>query len=248
MPERAGACQYSALGLNIFYGMETEMKKTGISVLVLGAMLLCVPQAWAQAPKPRAASRASKMHPSKDKPFEGEWKTCKKNKKTGKMVCASHFFLQQGKQICGVWQELGKNDAVVYSGFLQAHMEPEDFRGQEGADYMAQVDFACSKDGESILFFNRPICENGSGEVVWQRLENKGLVETTYLGVGKCRNRQVVGLMSGLNQYAFCDYTVFDYLHKYRHIYPKKRKELQQLPWMQQCLNGQAPANVVPSD
>ena len=27
-----------------------------------------------------------------------------------------------------------------------------------------------------------------------------------------------------------------------------KKKELLQLPWMQQCLNGQEPANVVPSD
>ena len=75
------------------------MKKTGISVLALGAMLLCVPQAWAQAPKPRAVSRASKMHPSEDKPFEGEWRTCRKSKKTVKMVCASHFLLQQGKQM-----------------------------------------------------------------------------------------------------------------------------------------------------
>ena len=224
------------------------MKKTCISVWVLGAMLLCVPQAWAQAPKPRAVSRASKTHSPKDKPFEGEWKTCKKNKKTGKMVCASHFFLQQGKQICGVWQELEVNDPVFYSGFLQAHMEPEEFREQAGADHMAQVDFACSKEGKSIIFFSRPICENGSGEIVWQRLENKGLVETTYLGVGKCRNRQVVGLMPGLNQYTFCDYTVFDYLHKYRPMQPQKKKELLQLPWMQQCLNGQEPANVVPSD
>ena len=224
------------------------MKKTCISVWVLGAMLLCVPQAWAQAPKPRAVSRASKMHPSEDKPFEGEWRTCRKSKKTGKMVCASHFFLQQGKQICGVWQELEVNDPVFYSGFLQAHMEPEEFREQAGADHMAQVDFACSKEGKSIIFFSRPICENGSGEIVWQRLENKGLVETTYLGVGKCRNRQVVGLMPGLNQYTFCDYTVFDYLHKYRPMQPQKKKELLQLPWMQQCLNGQEPANVVPSD
>ena len=224
------------------------MKKTGISVLALGAMLLCVPQAWAQAPKPRAVSRASKTHSPKDKPFEGEWKTCKKNKKTSKMICASHFFLQQGKQICGVWQELEVNDPVFYSGFLQAHMEPEEFREQAGADHMAQVDFACSKEGKSIIFFSRPICENGSGEIVWQRLENKGLVETTYLGVGKCRNRQVVGLMPGLNQYTFCDYTVFDYLHKYRPMQPQKKKELLQLPWMQQCLNGQEPANVVPSD
>ena len=214
------------------------MKKTCISVWVLGAMLLCVPQAWAQAPKPRAVSRASKTHSPKDKPFEGEWKTCKKNKKTSKMICASHFFLQQGKQICGVWQELEVNDPVFYSGFLQAHMEPEEFREQAGADHMAQVDFACSKEGKSIIFFSRPICENGSGEIVWQRLENKGLVETTYLGVGKCRNRQVVGLMPGLNQYTFCDYTVFDYLHKYRPMQPQKKKELLQLPWMQQCLNG----------
>ena len=29
-------------------------------------------------------------------------------------------------------------------------MEPEEFRGQEGADYMAQVDFECSKDEDSI--------------------------------------------------------------------------------------------------
>ena len=224
------------------------MKKTCISVWVLGAMLLCVPQAWAQAPKPRAVSRASKTHSPKDKPFEGEWKTCKKNKKTSKMICASHFFVQQGKQICGVWQELEVNDPVFYSGFLQAHMEPEEFREQAGADHMAQVDFACSKEGKSIIFFSRPICENGSGEIVWQRLENKGLVETTYLGVGKCRNRQVVGLMPGLNQYTFCDYTVFDYLHKYRPMQPQKKKELLQLPWMQQCLNGQEPANVVPSD
>ena len=224
------------------------MKKTCISVWVLGAMLLCVPQAWAQAPKPRAVSRASKTHSPKDKPFEGEWKTCKKNKKTSKMICASHFFLQQGKQICGVWQELEVNDPVFYSGFLQAHMEPEEFREQAGADHMAQVDFACSKEGKSIIFFSRPICENGSGEIAWQRLENKGLVETTYLGVGKCRNRQVVGLMPGLNQYTFCDYTVFDYLHKYRPMQPQKKKELLQLPWMQQCLNGQEPANVVPSD
>ena len=222
------------------------MKKTCISVWVLGAMLLCVPQAWAQAPKPRAVSRASKTHSPKDKPFEGEWKTCKKNKKTSKMICASHFFLQQGKQICGVWQELEVNDPVFYSGFLQAHMEPEEFREQAGADHMAQVDFACSKEGKSIIFFSRPICENGSGEIVWQRLENKGLVETTYLGVGKCRNRQVVGLMPGLNQYTFCDYTVFDYLHKYRPMQSQKKKELQQLPWMQQCLNGQEPANIVP--
>ena len=222
------------------------MKKTCISVWVLGAMLLCVPQAWAQAPKPRAVSRASKTHSSKDKPFEGEWKTCKKNKKTSKMICASHFFLQQGKQICGVWQELEVNDPVFYSGFLQAHMEPVEFREQAGADHMAQVDFACSKEGKSIIFFSRPICENGSGEIVWQRLENKGLVETTYLGVGKCRNRQVVGLMPGLNQYTFCDYTVFDYLHKYRPMQPQKKKELLQLPWMQQCLNGQEPANIVP--
>ena len=222
------------------------MKKTCISVWVLGAMLLCVPQAWAQAPKPRAVSRASKTHSPKDKPFEGEWKTCKKNKKTSKMICASHFFLQQGKQICGVWKEANIYDSKEYSGFLQAHMESEELKLEADTEAIAQVDFACSKDGESILFFNRPICENGSGEVVWQRLEDKGLVETTYLGVGKCRNRQVVGLMSGLNQYAFCDYTVFDYLHKYRHIYPKKRKELQQLPWMQQCLNGQEPANIVP--
>ncbi len=222
------------------------MKKTCISVWVLGAMLLCVPQAWAQAPKPRAVSRASKTHSPKDKPFEGEWKTCKKNKKTSKMICASHFFLQQGKQICGVWQELEVNDPVFYSGFLQAHMEPEEFREQAGADHMAQVDFACSKEGKSIIFFSRPICENGSGEIVWQRLENKGLVETTYLGVGKCRNRQVVGLMPGLNQYTFCDYTVFDYLHKYRPMQPQKKKELLQLPWMQQCLNGQEPANIVP--
>jgi hypothetical protein len=164
------------------------------------------------------------------------------------MICASHFFLQQGKQICGVWQELEVNDPVFYSGFLQAHMEPEEFREQAGADHMAQVDFACSKEGKSIIFFSRPICENGSGEIVWQRLENKGLVETTYLGVGKCRNRQVVGLMPGLNQYTFCDYTVFDYLHKYRPMQPQKKKELLQLPWMQQCLNGQEPANVVPSD
>ena len=224
------------------------MKKTCISVWVLGAMLLCVPQAWEQAPKPRAVSRASKTHSPKDKPFEGEWRTCRKSKKTGKMVCASHFFLQQGKQICGVWQELEVNDPVFYSGFLQAHMEPEEFREQAGADHMAQVDFACSKEGKSIIFFSRPICENGSGEIVWQRLENKGLVETTYLGVGKCRNRQVVGLMPGLNQYTFCDYTVFDYLHKYRPMQPQKKKELLQLPWMQQCLNGQEPANVVPSD
>ena len=222
------------------------MKKTCISVWVLGAMLLCVPQAWAQAPKPRAVSRASKTHSPKDKPFEGEWKTCKKNKKTSKMICASHFFLQQGKQICGVWQELEVNDPVFYSGFLQAHMEPEEFREQAGADHMAQVDFACSREGKSIIFFSRPICENGSGEIVWQRLENKGLVETTYLGVGKCRNRQVVGLMPGLNQYTFCDYTVFDYLHKYRPMQPQKKKELLQLPWMQQCLNGQEPANIVP--
>ena len=222
------------------------MKKTCISVWVLGAMLLCVPQAWAQAPKPRAVSRASKTHSPKDKPFEGEWKTCEKNKKTSKMICASHFFLQQGKQICGVWQELEVNDPVFYSGFLQAHMEPEEFREQAGADHMAQVDFACSKEGKSIIFFSRPICENGSGEIVWQRLENKGLVETTYLGVGKCRNRQVVGLMPGLNQYTFCDYTVFDYLHKYRPMQPQKKKELLQLPWMQQCLNGQEPANIVP--
>ena len=222
------------------------MKKTCISVWVLGAMLLCVPQAWAQAPKPRAVSRASKTHSPKDKPCEGEWKTCKKNKKTSKMICASHFFLQQGKQICGVWQELEVNDPVFYSGFLQAHMEPEEFREQAGADHMAQVDFACSKEGKSIIFFSRPICENGSGEIVWQRLENKGLVETTYLGVGKCRNRQVVGLMPGLNQYTFCDYTVFDYLHKYRPMQPQKKKELLQLPWMQQCLNGQEPANIVP--
>ena len=224
------------------------MKKTCISVWVLGAMLLCVPQAWAQAPKPRAVSRASKTHSPKDKPFEGEWKTCKKNKKTSKMICASHFFLQQGKQICGVWQELEVNDPVFYSGFLQAHMEPEEFREQAGADHMAQVDFACSKEGKSIIFFSRPICENGSGEIVWQRLENKGLVETTYLGVGKCRNHQIIGLMPGLNQYTFCNYTVFDYLHKYRPMQPQKKKELLQLPWMQQCLNGQEPANVVPSD
>ena len=222
------------------------MKKTCISVWVLGAMLLCVPQAWAQAPKPRAVSRASKTHSPKDKPFEGEWKTCKKNKKTSKMICASHFFLQQGKQICGVWQELEVNDPVFYSDFLQAHIKPEEFREQAGADHMAQVDFACSKEGKSIIFFSRPICENGSGEIVWQRLENKGLVETTYLGVGKCRNRQVVGLMPGLNQYTFCDYTVFDYLHKYRPMQPQKKKELLQLPWMQQCLNGQEPANIVP--
>ena len=224
------------------------MKKIWTFFLVLGAMLLCMSEAWAQAPKPRAASRVSKMHPSEDKPFEGEWRTCRKSKKTGKMVCASHFFLQQGKQICGVWQELEVNDPVFYSGFLQAHMEPEEFREQAGADHMAQVDFACSKEGKSIIFFSRPICENGSGEIVWQRLENKGLVETTYLGVGKCRNRQVVGLMPGLNQYTFCDYTVFDYLHKYRPMQPQKKKELLQLPWMQQCLNGQEPANVVPSD
>ena len=224
------------------------MKKIWTFFLVLGAMLLCMSEAWAQAPKPRAASRVSKMHPSEDKPFEGEWRTCRKSKKTGKMVCASHFFLQQGKQICGVWQELGKNDAVVYSGFLQAHMEPEDFRGQEGADYMAQVDFACSRNGDSTLFFDRQICGDDVKKVAWQRLENKGLVETTYLGVGKCRNRQVVGLMPGLNQYTFCDYTVFDYLHKYRPMQPQKKKELLQLPWMQQCLNGQEPANVVPSD
>ena len=222
------------------------MKKTCISVWVLGAMLLCVPQAWAQAPKPRAVSRASKTHSPKDKPFEGEWKTCKKNKKTSKMICASHFFLQQGKQICGTWQEASIYKSIVYSGFLQAHMEPEEFREQAGADHMAQVDFACSKEGKSIIFFSRPICENGSGEIVWQRLENKGLVETTYLGVGKCRNRQVVGLMPGLNQYTFCDYTVFDYLHKYRPMQPQKKKELLQLPWMQQCLNGQEPANIVP--
>ena len=224
------------------------MKKIWTFFLVLGAMLLCMSEAWAQAPKPRAASRVSKMHPSEDKPFEGEWRTCRKSKKTGKMVCASHFFLQQGKQICGTWQEASIYKSIVYSGFLQAHMEPEEFREQAGADHMAQVDFACSKEGKSIIFFSRPICENGSGEIVWQRLENKGLVETTYLGVGKCRNRQVVGLMPGLNQYTFCDYTVFDYLHKYRPMQPQKKKELLQLPWMQQCLNGQEPANVVPSD
>ena len=222
------------------------MKKTCISVWVLGAMLLCVPQAWAQAPKPRAVSRASKTHSPKDKPFEGEWKTCKKNKKTSKMICASHFFLQQGKQICGVWQELEVNDPVFYSGFLQAHMEPEEFREQAGADHMAQVDFVCSRNGDSTLFFDRQICGDDVKKVAWQRLENKGLVETTYLGVGKCRNRQVVGLMPGLNQYTFCDYTVFDYLHKYRPMQPQKKKELLQLPWMQQCLNGQEPANIVP--
>ena len=115
-----------------------------------------------------------------------------------------------------------------------------------GADDVAQFVVACWKEGSSISFFSRPSCENGSGEMVWQRWENKGLVETTYLGVGKCRNRQVVGLMPGLNQYTFCDYTVFDYLHKYRPMQPQKKKELLQLPWMQQCLNGQEPANIVP--
>ncbi len=224
------------------------MKKIWTFFLVLGAMLLCMSEAWAQAPKPRAASRVSKMHPSEDKPFEGEWRTCRKSKKTGKMVCASHFFLQQGKQICGTWQEASIYKSIVYSGFLQAHMESEEFRGQEGADYMAQVDFVCSRNGDSTLFFVRQICGDDVKKVAWQRLENKGLVETTYLGVGKCRNRQVVGLMPGLNQYTFCDYTVFDYLHKYRPMQPQKKKELLQLPWMQQCLNGQEPANVVPSD
>jgi hypothetical protein len=222
------------------------MKKTCISVWVLGAMLLCVPQAWAQAPKPRAVSRASKTHSPKDKPFEGEWKTCKKNKKTGKMVCASHFFLQQGKQICGVWKEANIYDSKEYSGFLQAHMESEELKLEADTEAIAQVDFACSKNGGSIIFFNWPICGNEPKEIAWQRLEAKGPAGTTYLATGICRNRHTVGLMAGINQYTFCDYTVFEALHKYRPMQSQKKKELQQLPWMQQCLNGQEPANIVP--
>ena len=224
------------------------MKKTCISVLVLGATLLCLPEAWAQAPKPRAVSRASKMHPSEDKPFEGEWRTCRKSKKTGKMVCASHFFLQQGKQICGVWKEANIYNSKEHTGFLQAHMEPEKFAWEHASEAIAQVDFACSKNGESNFYFSRPICGNDPKEVAWQRLEFEGVSATTYLATGICRNRHTVGLMDGLNQYMFCDYMVFEALHKYRPMQPQKKKELLQLPWMQQCLNGQEPANVVPSD
>ena len=159
------------------------MKKAWFFVLVLGAMFLCQPEVWAKARNPRITSRSHKMHPPKDKPFEGEWRTCRKHKKTGKLVCASHFFLQQGKQVCGTWQELGEGDAIVYSGFLQAHMEPEEFRGQEGADYMAQVDFVCSKDGDSIIFFSRPICGNEAKEVAWRHLKS------TQIGRASCRER-----------------------------------------------------------
>lgn len=223
------------------------MKKIWIAIFTLGMLFFGLQTAWA-AHKPRTNSRSHKMHPPKDKPFEGEWRTCRKHKKTRKLVCASHFFLQQGKQVCGTWQELDTNDPKIYSGFLQAHMEPEEFRGQEGADYMAQVDFACSKDGDSIIFFNRPICENSSGEIAWRHSKFEGITATTYLATGVCRNRQTVGLISGINQYAFCDYTVFDYLHKYRPMKPQKKKELLQLPWVQQCLSGQKPANIVSFD
>ena len=223
------------------------MKKIWIAIFTLGMMFFGLQTAWATH-KPRISSCNHKMHPPKDKPFEGEWRTCRKHKKTGKLVCASHFFLQQGKQVCGTWQEANIYNSKNYSGFLQAHMEPEEFRGQEGADYMAQVDFACSKAGDSILFFDRPICGNDAKEVTWQRLENGDPSVTTYLATGICRNRQTLGLIDGINQYAFCDYTVFDYLHKYRPMKPQKKKELLQLPWVQQCLSGQKPANIAPSN
>lgn len=220
------------------------MKKIWIAIFTLGMLFFGLQTAWA-AHKPRTNSRSHKMHPPKDKPFEGEWRTCRKHKKTGKLVCASHFFLQQGKQVCGTWQEANIYNSKNYSGFLQAHMEPEEFRGQEGADYMAQVDFVCSKNGDSTLFFDRQICGNNEKEVTWQRLENGDISVTTYLGIGKCRDRRVVGVIGGINQYAFCDYTVFEALHKYRPMKPQKKKELLQLPWMQQCLRGQKPANIV---
>ena len=188
------------------------MKKIWIAIFTLGMLFFGLQTAWATH-KPRISSRNHKMHPPKDKPFEGEWRTCKKHKKTGKLVCASHFFLQQGKQVCGTWQEANIYNSKNYSGFLQAHMEPEELAWHTEA--IAQVTFACSKAGDSILFFNRPICENGSGEIAWRHLKFEGITATTYLATGVCRNRHVVGLMAGLNQYTFCDYTVFEALHKY---------------------------------
>jgi len=221
------------------------MKKIWIAIFTLGMLFFGLQTAWA-ARNPRITSRSHKMHPPKDKPFEGEWRTCRKHKKTGKLVCASHFFLQQGKQVCGTWQEANIYNSKNYSGFLQAHMEPEELAWHTEA--IAQVTFACSKAGDSILFFNRPICENSSGEIAWRHLKFEGITATTYLATGIYRNRQTVGLIGGINQYAFCDYTVFDYLHKYRPMKPKKKKELLQLPWMQQCLSGQKPANIVSFD
>ena len=135
------------------------------------------------------------------------------------------------------------SNSIEYSGFLQAHMEPEEFR-EQGADYMAQVDFSCSKTGKTYTFFNWPICGDDARGVAWQRLGFEGIAATAYLGIGKCRNRQVVGVIAGINQYMFCDH--FTDLHQYYPIQSKKKKELLQLPWMQQCLGGQEPTNIVP--
>ena len=219
------------------------MKKTGISVLVLGAMLLCVPKALAQAPKPRAVSRASKIQPPKEKPFEGEWRECSKDMQ-GKIVCTSYFFLQQGRQICGTWQvDAGK----LRSGFLQARDEQSlDETASKNARAVAAITFACSAQkyiGGGLI---PKECGSDFENPAWERMGAGWELRTA---VCKQRKRAIASYVIPEYGYESICPTASPYeRNEYYVLAKRKRKELQQLPWMQQCLNGQEPANVVPSD
>lgn len=191
-----------------------------------------------------ARNRNRSPKPNPDKPFEGEWRLCLKNKKTGKPVCASHFVLQQGKQVCGVWQEIHSLSYKVYSGFFQASVEPENLAIRAYVSDLARINFGCTQE-EYSGEFSVTECGKDPQKIIWGQQPLAGTEATGYFGATTCEGRHVASVVPGITKYsAMCYYAGVNYLPKYRPLTARKKEELMQLSWMPQCLSGQKPENV----
>lgn len=235
--------------MGTFHGSLNNFFHRILLVALFFLLMISVEQkAWAQPHKARIHSGSSKIQPPRNKPFEGEWRLCIRNMK-GKRVCASYFFLQKDKYVCGTWQEIDAGK-VASSGLVQAIDEQSlDLAAQKNAHAIATLTFTCDNKKSIGSDLAQKKCGSDYKNPVWKREENGWELRTA---ICKKHRRAIISFASPYSSYSSICPTKFPYSANERNEYyvltQKKRKELLQLPWMQQCLSGQEPANIAPSN
>jgi len=232
--------------MGIFHGsLNNFFHRILLVALFFLAMISIGQKAWAQPHKARIHSGSSKIQPPRNKPFEGEWRLCIRNMK-GERICASYFLLQKDKYVCGTWQviDVGR---VARSGFLQAIDEQSlDLSASKNARAVAAITFACGAQKYIGSGLTPIACGSDYENPIWERMQPGWDLRTA---ICKRRKRAVASYVIPEYSYAsICPDKPPYERNEYYVLTQKKRKELLQLPWMQQCLSGQEPANIAPSN